>query len=95
MAKNESKTAVEITEETPVSDAMVSSGQVEETPEEKVSTDVKDDFVEAFVLCDCLFGRAGDIVKLKQYEADVGVKAGIIDTHPDAVRLHRHDDNQS
>lgn len=41
--------------------------------------------VEARVLLDCSWGAADDVVTLTKEEAEAGVAAGELDTHPDAV----------
>lgn len=41
--------------------------------------------VEARVLLDCSWGAADQVVTLSKDEADAGVAAGELDTHPDAV----------
>lgn len=42
--------------------------------------------VEAFVLVDCLFGKAGTVVELSPADAAVGKNAGMLDLHPDAIK---------
>lgn len=46
---------------------------------------VKDD-VEAFVLRDCQYGNAGDVVTLPATDAQTGKEAGALDLHPDAIK---------
>ena len=41
--------------------------------------------VEARVLLDCSWGAADEVVALTKEEAEAGVVAGELDTHPDAV----------
>ena len=42
--------------------------------------------VEAFVLVDCPFGKAGEVAVLSQADADLGATHGMLDLHPDAVK---------
>lgn len=42
--------------------------------------------VEAFVLVDCPFGKAGEVVTLSQADADVGVAHGMLDLNPAAIK---------
>lgn len=44
------------------------------------------DTVEAFVLRDCGFGKAGEVVTLSKAEAKVGADDGALDLHPDAIK---------
>lgn len=46
------------------------------------------DTVQAFVLCDCGFGSAGDVVTLPAAEAQTGALHGVLDLHPDAIKAH-------
>jgi len=46
----------------------------------------KEQTVEAFVLRDCGFGKAGDVVTLSSADADAGKSQGSIDTHPSAIK---------
>ena len=41
--------------------------------------------VEAFVLMDCVFGKAGEVVVLTPEQASLGVAHGMLDTAPAAV----------
>jgi len=41
--------------------------------------------VEAFILVDCAFGKAGEVVTLAQSEAGVGAAHGVLDLAPAAV----------
>lgn len=42
--------------------------------------------VEAFVLRDCGFGNAGDVVSLPAADAETGAAHGMLDLHPDAIK---------
>lgn len=42
--------------------------------------------VEAFVLRDCGFGAAGEVVTLQADEAEAGEQHGMLDLHPDAIK---------
>lgn len=42
--------------------------------------------VEAFVLRDCGFGKAGEVVTLPLADAQAGQAQGALDLHPDAVK---------
>lgn len=46
----------------------------------------KKDTVEAFVLCDCQFGKVGEVVTLSPNDAQTGKEAGTLDLHPDAIK---------
>jgi len=46
----------------------------------------KDQTVEAFLLRDCGFGKAGDVVTLSIADAEAGKAQGMIDTHPNAIK---------
>ena len=46
----------------------------------------KPETVEAFVLRDCGFGSAGDVVTLSIADAEVGAQNGMLDLHPDAIK---------
>ena len=48
--------------------------------------ETKSDTVEAFVLRDCGFGAAGDVVMLSVADADTGRDNGMLDLHPDAIK---------
>ena len=45
--------------------------------------------VQAFVLCDCVFGKAGEVVTLASADADAGAVVGLLDLHPDAIKAHK------
>lgn len=45
--------------------------------------------VKAFVLRDCIFGKAGEIVTLSPTEIATGEAQGMLDAHPDAVNAKR------
>jgi hypothetical protein len=47
--------------------------------------DSKPETVEAFVLRDCGFGKAGDVVILPAADAATGADHGMLDLHPAAV----------
>jgi hypothetical protein len=47
------------------------------------------DQVEAFVLVDCIFGKAGEVVTLSQEDAAIGKDAGMLDLHPSAIKAHK------
>lgn len=47
--------------------------------------DIQAESVEAFVLMDCGFGLAGDVVTLPTADAETGAKHGMLDLHPDAI----------
>ena len=49
----------------------------------------KDQKVEAFLLRDCVFGNAGDVVKLSAADAEAGKAQGSIDTHPSAIKASK------
>lgn len=42
--------------------------------------------VEAFVLRDCGFGNAGEVVTLPAADAETGATHGMLDLHPDAIK---------
>lgn len=42
--------------------------------------------VEAFVLMDCVFGKAGEVVVLAQEQAEIGVAHGMLDIAPAAIK---------
>lgn len=44
------------------------------------------DTVEAFVLRDCGFGKAGEVVTLPKADAKAGADHGMLDLHPDAIK---------
>lgn len=43
--------------------------------------------VEAFVLMDCGFGNAGDVVTLPAADAETGANHGMLDLHPAAIKV--------
>lgn len=45
--------------------------------------------IEAFVLRDCGFGKAGDVVTLPAADAETGANNGMLDLHPDAIKAHK------
>lgn len=49
----------------------------------------KPEAVEAFVLVDCIFGKAGEVVTLTNAEAAVGKEVGMLDLHPEAIKAHK------
>jgi hypothetical protein len=51
----------------------------------------KSDSVEAFVLRDCNFGKAGDVVELPETDAKLGADHGMLDLHPDAIAAAKAD----
>ena len=42
--------------------------------------------VEAFLLRDCTFGAAGEVVILSESDAQAGKEQGMLDLHPDAIK---------
>ena len=46
----------------------------------------KPEIVEAFVLCDCGFGKCGEVVTLTAAEAETGQSHGVLDLHPEAIK---------
>ncbi len=42
--------------------------------------------VEAFVLMDCGFGKAREVVALSPADAETGAKHGMLDLHPAAIK---------
>jgi hypothetical protein len=44
------------------------------------------EIVEAFVLRDCGFGQAGEVVTLPIADAETGAAHGMLDLHPEAVK---------
>ena len=44
------------------------------------------DTVDAFVLRDCGFGRAGEVVNLPTADAETGSLHGMLDLHPEAIK---------
>lgn len=51
----------------------------------KKQTEAIAESVEALVLLDCGFGKAGQVVLLPLADAEVGFKQGMLDLHIDAV----------
>lgn len=51
-----------------------------------MATKAKADEVEAFVLRDCGFGMAGEVVTLPTADAETGAAHGMLDLHPDAIK---------
>lgn len=51
----------------------------------KKDTVEKSDSVEAFVLRDCGFGIAGDVVTLTSSDAEIGKAHGMLDLNPAAI----------
>ena len=49
----------------------------------------KPETTEAFVLCDCAFGKAGEVVTLPSADAKTGAANGVLDLHPDAIKAHK------
>lgn len=47
---------------------------------------------EAFVLMDCPLGAAGEVITLPDDQAAVGVAAGMLDLHPDAIAAAKQKD---
>jgi hypothetical protein len=47
--------------------------------------DSKPETVEAFVLRDCGFGKAGEVVSLPRADAETGAEHGMLDLHPAAI----------
>lgn len=45
----------------------------------------KKESVDAFVLCDCCFGKAGEVVNLSADDAKYGVDNGVLDTNQAAI----------
>lgn len=46
----------------------------------------KPDSAEAFVLRDCPFGKAGEVVTLPTADAELGAAHGMLDLHAEAVK---------
>ena len=46
----------------------------------------KADEVEASVLRDCGFGKAGEVVTLSAADANIGRDHGMLDLHPEAIK---------
>ena len=42
--------------------------------------------VEAFLLRDCVFGKAGEVVELSTSDAQQAEAQGMADLHPDAIK---------
>ncbi len=53
-----------------------------------MATKKEPETVQAFVLCDCAFGKAGEVVTLSQADAKTGEAHGCLDLHPDAIKAH-------
>ncbi|MBA3588297.1 hypothetical protein [Methylibium sp.] len=51
-----------------------------------MATKKQDKPVEAFILRDCVFGKAGDVVELSEADAEIGKLHGMLDLHPAAVK---------
>lgn len=51
-----------------------------------MATKKEDAPVEAFVLRDCVFGRAGDVVEVSASDAKTGAEQGMLDLAQSAVR---------
>lgn len=49
----------------------------------------KPETVEAFVLCDCGFGKSGEVIMLPAADAETGALYGVLDLHPDAIEAHK------
>ena len=45
--------------------------------------------VEAFVLRDCGFGKAGEVVTLPKADAETGAAHGMLDLHLDAIKANK------
>ena len=54
-----------------------------------MATKKQPETVEAFVLCDCGFGKAGEVVTLARLDAETGALNGVLDLHPDAIEAHK------
>jgi hypothetical protein len=48
--------------------------------------ETRPDTVEAFVLRDCGFGDAGEVVTLPAADAEIGARHGMLDLHPEAIK---------
>lgn len=55
--------------------------------------DIQSDSVEAFILRDCGFGTAGDVVTLTSADAELGKVHGMLDLEPAAI-AHAKGDKQ-
>lgn len=51
-----------------------------------MATKKEDAPVEAVLLRDCVFGKAGDVVELSASDAEAGTAQGMIDAAPAAVK---------
>ena len=49
----------------------------------------KPETVEAFVLRDCGFGKAGEVVTLPKADAETGAAHGMLDLHLDAIKANK------
>ncbi|KQV85442.1 hypothetical protein [Rhizobacter sp. Root1221] len=65
--------------------AVVDVGAASEGAPAAPVTEIQVVKVEAFVLCDCLFGQASQLVELSEADAKAGAATGVLDLHPDAV----------
>ena len=45
--------------------------------------------VECAVLCDCVYGKHGEIIELAPEAAKAAQAAGCVDTHPNAIKALR------
>lgn len=50
-----------------------------------MATKKQNELVDALVLCDCGFGKAGEVVTISLADAEVGAANGMLDLHIDAV----------
>jgi hypothetical protein len=51
-----------------------------------MATKKQSESVEALVLCDCGFGKVGEVVTIALTDAEVGAANGMLDLHIDAVQ---------
>lgn len=51
-----------------------------------MATKKEDAPVEAFVLRDCVFGKAGDVIEVSASDAKTGAEQGMLDLAPAAVK---------
>jgi hypothetical protein len=54
-----------------------------------MATKKQTDMVEAAVLRDCVFGKAGEVVELSVADAEIGSDNGMLDLHQSAVKALR------
>jgi hypothetical protein len=54
-----------------------------------MATKKQSESVEALVLCDCGFGKAGEVVTLTLSGAEIGFSNGMLDLNIDAVKFAR------